>query len=174
MPDKHHKKSGSPKPEAFGRGQMPKRLTWGVLITLGVLVLAFLILKSGKPPAEPVKEQSAATNAPAPRAASSAVYEKLKGRWLRPDGEYVLQINAVDAEGKLEAAYYNPNKINVARANAFKDGPDLKVFVELRDANYPGCTYTMVYDPQRDRLSGIYYQAAIQQQFDIEFERMKD
>jgi hypothetical protein len=47
------------------------------------------------------------------------------------------------------------------------------VFVELRDTNYPGSTYTMIYDPRDDVLKGIYYQAAIQESYEIVFVRMK-
>ena len=47
------------------------------------------------------------------------------------------------------------------------------MFVELRDVNYPGSTYTLVYQPENDQLAGIYYQAALQQQFDVFFERTK-
>ena len=48
----------------------------------------------------------------------------------------------------------------------------VKVFIELRDANYPGSTYNLTYDPQSDQLQGIYYQAALQQQFEVVFLRM--
>ena len=47
-----------------------------------------------------------------------------------------------------------------------------KVFIELRDVNYPGSTYDLTYNPQADQLQGSYYQAALQQQFDVSFVRM--
>jgi len=49
----------------------------------------------------------------------------------------------------------------------------LKVFVELLDTGYPGSTCTLTYDPKTDRLSGVYYQAAIGQRFDVIFVRSK-
>ena len=49
----------------------------------------------------------------------------------------------------------------------------LQVFVELRDVNYPGSTYTLSYEPATDRLKGIYFQAVQQQQFEVEFVRKK-
>jgi hypothetical protein len=52
-------------------------------------------------------------------------------------------------------------------------GSSMKVFVELRAPNYPGSTYTLTYDPQQDRLKGIYFQAAQQQSFNVEFVRLK-
>jgi hypothetical protein len=47
------------------------------------------------------------------------------------------------------------------------------VFVELRAPGYPGSTYTLTYDPTRDQLAGIYFQAALQQRFDVVFMRMQ-
>jgi hypothetical protein len=49
----------------------------------------------------------------------------------------------------------------------------LGLFVELRDVNYPGSTYTLVYEGEKDRLVGIYYQAALRQRFNVEFVRVK-
>jgi len=50
---------------------------------------------------------------------------------------------------------------------------DHSAFVELRDVNYPGSTYTLVYQAENDRLYGIYYQAALGQMFEVEFVRAK-
>jgi len=38
---------------------------------------------------------------------------------------------------------------------------------------YPGSTYTLTYDPRRDQLEGVYFQAAMQQRFDVVFVRLK-
>jgi hypothetical protein len=100
-------------------------------------------------------------------------FQALKGRWLRPDGGYVLDIRNVDPEGRIDAAYFNPRPINVSRAGVSRQGDGMNVFVELRDTGYPGCTYTMVYNPQEDSLKGVYYQAEIQESFEIVFVRMK-
>ena len=97
----------------------------------------------------------------------------LKGRWLRPDGGYILSVKDVDAGGKMDAAYYNPRPINVSKAQATWEAATLKVFVELRDTGYPGSTYTLIYDPRTDRLGGLYYQAAMGQHFDVIFVRSK-
>lgn len=97
----------------------------------------------------------------------------LKGRWLRPDGGYILSVKDIDAGGKMDVAYYNPRPINVSKAQATREGTALKVFVELRDTGYPGSTYTLIYDPKTDRLGGVYYQAAIGQRFDVVFVRSK-
>jgi hypothetical protein len=100
-------------------------------------------------------------------------FERLRGRWVRPDGGYVLEIRAVDARGAIDAAYLNPRPINVARAEATRDGSLLQVFVELRAPNYPGSTYRLIHDPENDQLKGIYFQAVTRQTFDVVFVRMK-
>jgi hypothetical protein len=100
-------------------------------------------------------------------------FDKLNGRWLRPDGGYVLEIRSVDASGKIDAVYLNPRPISIAKAEATRDGSTPRVFIELRAPNYPGSTYTLTYDPQRDQLTGIYFQAVQQQNFDVNFVRMK-
>jgi len=100
-------------------------------------------------------------------------FQALLGRWQRPDGGYVLQITNADENGKLDAAYFNPKPIHVSRAQALREDSALEVFVELRDANYPGSTYTLRHDPAGDQLKGIYYQAALGQQFEVIFERLK-
>jgi hypothetical protein len=100
-------------------------------------------------------------------------FETLIGRWLRPDGGYILEIRAVEPSGKIDAQYLNPRPINIAKAEATRDGPELNVFVELRAPNYPGSTYTLVYDRGQDQLRGSYFQAALGQRFDVYFVRME-
>jgi uncharacterized protein (DUF2147 family) len=100
-------------------------------------------------------------------------FNTLKGRWIRPDGGYILTLKDIDPAGKMEAAYYNPKPIKVSKAQATPEGAILKVFIELRDTGYPGSTYTLIYDPKTDRLGGVYYQAAIGQRFDVIFVRSK-
>ena len=106
-------------------------------------------------------------------AASNPQFEKLIGRWQRPDGGYVLAIKSFADNGALDAAYFNPKSIHVAKAEASRDGDATKVFIELRDVNYPGSTYTLTYNPASGQLKGIYYQAAEKQRFDVAFVRMK-
>jgi len=95
----------------------------------------------------------------------------LAGKWVRPDGGYILQIRGVDNIGIMDAAYFNPDPIHVAKAAAFTEAGTTRVYVELRDVNYPGCTYTLTYDPNSDLLAGDYFQAAIQQHYEVEFIR---
>ena len=100
-------------------------------------------------------------------------FDKLKGRWQRPDGGYIVEVRSVDDTGRMDAAYFNPRQINVSKAVALRDGGVTKVFIELRDVNYPGSTYTLAYDPVSDRLAGTYYQALQQQSFDVLFARVE-
>jgi uncharacterized protein (DUF2147 family) len=124
------------------------------------------------------KTETAPPPAPATNAAPSAAtvspdLAKLVGKWERPDGGYIVEIKSVDPSGKLDAAYFNPNPINVSRAVAWREQGATKVVIELRDVNYPGSTYNLKHDPQTDQLYGQYYQAGSQQTFDIAFARLK-
>ena len=58
----------------------------------------------------------------------------------------------MDLGGKIDALYFNPRPINIAKAEATRDDSKLSVFVELRAPNYPGSTYTLVYDRMQDQL----------------------
>ena len=97
----------------------------------------------------------------------------LIGRWLRPDGGYILEIRKAAADGNLDAYYFNPRSINVHRAEAVRTGSDIKLVVELRDAGYPGSTYALLYKPVQDALVGYYYQAVTKQYFEVYFVRQK-
>ncbi len=108
---------------------------------------------------------------PTPVAAAAANIAKVKGRWLRPDGGYILAITAIDADGRAEAGYFNPSPIRVAWARVKPEGAAVKVDVELRDQNYPGCLYKLTYVPEKDHLLGTYFQAQMQQTYEVEFVR---
>lgn len=103
--------------------------------------------------------------------ALAADYRPLVGRWQRTDGSYVIEIRRVAADGTMDADYFNPRPINVARADAAMFKEHLRVDIELRDAGYPGSTYTLLYDPAKDALLGRYYQAYQRQTYDVVFVR---
>jgi hypothetical protein len=100
-------------------------------------------------------------------------YQTLQGKWLRVDGRYVIEIRSVADDGKMDAAYFNPNPINVSKARATRSDETVKVSIELQDVNYPGSTYTLSFDPREDVLEGIYFQAVQKQQFPVRFIRME-
>jgi len=104
---------------------------------------------------------------------ATADYGRLAGKWVRPDGGYTLELNEVGKDGSLKASYFNPRPINVAKAEWRRMGDRLQVFVELRDVNYPGSTYTLVYSPEKDTLEGHYYQAVQGETYTIQFRRAK-
>jgi len=105
--------------------------------------------------------------------AQAQSFDVLLGRWVRPDGGYTITIKGVDAGGKIDAAYANPNPLPFAQAVATRDGKTLKVFLELRAGGYNGSTYTLTYDPEKKILKGVYYQAVAQQKFEVYFVKVK-
>jgi len=132
--------------------------------------------EAAAPTGEPAIAPPPAVAAPDRKASASQAkpgFDVLKGKWVRPDGGYVVEVRSVDASGKMDASYANPGRINVSQAKASRDGPTVKVFIELRDVNYPGSTYNLTYDPQSDQLKGIYFQAALQERYEVFFVRMK-
>ena len=97
----------------------------------------------------------------------------LAGRWLRPDGGYVLVLSNIGDDGSLDAAYYNPKPINVALAGWRWTDNHLQVYVEFDDVNYRGSNYNLTYLEREDRMVGNYYQAMLKQNFTIQFVRQK-
>lgn len=104
---------------------------------------------------------------------AGAGLDLLKGRWVRPDGGYVITIRDIASDGKLNASYNNPTPLPFARAEASRDGEAIKLFFELRAGGYDGSTYTLTYDPKFDVLKGTYYQAVAKQKFGVYFAREK-
>ena len=97
----------------------------------------------------------------------------LHGRWVRPDGGYVISVRAVDVGGKLDASYFNPSPLPFYTAEVTREGATLKLFFELRDGGYNSSTYTLKYDVASDQLKGVYYQAVARQKFEVVFDRAK-
>ena len=98
---------------------------------------------------------------------------RLIGRWVRPDGGYVIDIRRVDPAGNLQAAYFNPRPIHVSRAQVTQKEGKSQILIELRDAGYPGATYALRYSAKHDVLVGLYHQPAVGQTFDVVFIRKK-
>ena len=104
---------------------------------------------------------------------SSDCKKELVGKWQRTDGNYQIEISNVQDEGVMVAKYYNPNPINVGKAKWELRDEKLNVYVELRDKNYPGSTYMLTYDEEKDILIGNYFQAVSSQTFDVVFARIE-
>jgi hypothetical protein len=102
-----------------------------------------------------------------------AIQEKFIGRWVRPDGGYVIHVREVKPDGSVDANYFNPNEIHVSEANvSVRKGFD-KLFIKLDDKGYPGSTYTLYYYAEKDQLAGFYHQAAVNETFEVLFIRKK-
>jgi hypothetical protein len=129
------------------------------LVLIGLLTLAFSVAMAG--------------DADAVRHIDKNDVQHIFGRWVRPDGGYMLDLKEIGKDGTLKAAYFNPNPINVYRAELGCKQGAITIFVELRDVNYPGSTYNLIYDPETDRLVGTYFQAVQKVTFNIEFMRGK-
>ena len=138
---------------------------FGLVLVCGMLATAPADAQQAAP------AQAGAT--PPPAAATASGFDVLRGRWVRPDGGYVVTVLAVDANGQLDARYSNPHVLPFAKAEATHEGKTIHVFLELQAGGYKGSTYTLVYDPQKDILEGDYYQAVIQRKFDVFFIREK-
>ncbi len=104
-------------------------------------------------------------------AKGNADYSKIVGQWVRASGGYVLDIQNVQSDGKLEAVYLNPKSINVSKARANIQTGRIELFVELRDKYYPGSYYTLTYDSKRDCLTGVYHHLGIGQNINVFFSR---
>ena len=145
----------------FLKEDSQKSLSMITLILIVSIGMVSLFLTSCKSEKKPEKEKSI----------EMVDSGKLAGRWLRPDGGYVLEIRTVHDDGRLIAGYYNPRPINVSEALWRLKDNRLQVYVEMNDINYPGSNYTLDYFPDRDMLIGAYFQAVQQQSYYVEFIR---
>jgi hypothetical protein len=161
---------------------------WRAVAALVVVAAAAVfVVRSWQSAPEPAPEAVGSTPAsrpsavPAPRATpkprktvsdTPAQYRPLLGEWVRPDGGYVLAVKDIADDGKATVGYFNPRPIKVGRAEArIEDDGALGLFVELRDRNYPGSTYTLGYDSEGDQLVGVYFQAMQRASYDVVFVR---
>jgi hypothetical protein len=146
---------------------MNNTLTTRTAALLPALAAMAFVISCGQPAEQPREAASA------PVAATAADYQPLIGRWARTDGDYMIEIKSITADGKAEAGYFNPRPINVARAEASHEDGGLRLFIELRDSGYPGCLYKLTFDKAATRLTGTYFQAAQNQTYEVIFEKMK-
>ena len=102
-----------------------------------------------------------------------AIQDKFIGRWVRPDGGYVIHVREIKPDGSVDANYFNPKEIHVSEANVSVWKGFNKLFIKLEDKGYPGSTYTLYYYAEKDQLAGFYYQAVVKETFDVLFIRKK-
>src|SRR4026209_900953 len=100
--------------------QAPQRATprWAVMGLAIVVALSVGIWWRNYKSADISAIKPAILANPAHTAASTSrpEFQKLIGRWQRPDGGYVFEVKSVAADGAMEAAYFNPKSIRVAKA----------------------------------------------------------
>jgi len=75
--------------------------------------------------------------------------------------------------GFLGTTLKDADRIGLEVLDTILSGQSGRLFIELRDAGYPGSTYELIHDPRSDLLSGVYFQAAMGQRFDVVFVRKK-
>ena len=147
-----------------------------------LFVLTAVIIFSCNQP--PVKDENILTAdnaaAPAPVAQNKPAHSGLLadknvlvGNWVRTDAPYQIKISAVEEDGNLKAGYFNPNPINVGKAMWDNKDGLLKIYVELRDENYPGSNYKLNYSAEKDALAGEYFQAVEGSTYNVAFTRVK-
>ena len=103
------------------RAQAGKRRMYAYMIKLLLTVaiitaIAFFLLRGTETVAQSTAPQTTKESVAVPGA--RAGFDRLQGRWQRPDGGYILEIREIDGSGKMVAAYFNPRPINVSRAEA--------------------------------------------------------
>jgi len=102
-----------------------------------------------------------------------AIREKLIGRWVRPDGGYVIHVKEINPDGSVVASYFNPKEIHVSEANVSVWKGFDQLFIKLDDKGYPGSTYKLYYHAEKDQLAGFYFQAVVKETFEVLFIRKK-
>lgn len=121
------------------------------------------------------QQDAAAVPANKPQAVQPVATDsgKLVGSWTRTDAPYEIRILEMNSGGNMVAGYFNPKSINVGRANWANVNGTLNVYIELRDENYPGSNYVLQYLPDKDVLTGKYFQAVEGVTYDVGFTRKK-
>ena len=135
---KKNRQAKLPLPPQAAKGRSPRLAAVFVAAAI-VLSLGIWWWKSRSvdiPSAAKALTEASAVNQTA--AETKPDFQKLTGRWRRPDGGYVVEIKSVAPDGSMDAAYFNPKSIHVAKAEASRDADATRVFIELRDVNYPG------------------------------------
>lgn len=139
--------------------------------TCVIVSLAFSLVLVGCGKGEKSNEATPAVKAAA-TVPLTAAFEKIKGKWVRGDGGYVLEFKQLLPNNTLDVAYFNPSPIHVGKARIYEERGFTKVFVELQDVNYPGSRYTLILNTDKNQLVGNYFQATQQVDYEVAFDKM--
>ena len=99
-------------------------------------------------------------------------FEVLLGRWGCP-GEGIISIKNISSTGSMQVQYFNPEPIHVTQAQAARDGTLTRVLIILRHADNLCCTFNLVYNPENDQLSGVFWQKDRPKTSEVVFHRIK-
>ena len=143
------------------------------LMLLAVFAVFLVSCKEAEEKNQEAEPQSTSSETVSPQQKTIPDKNKLIGEWTRTDASYQIKITELLDDGTMKAGYFNPKSINVSSAMwAFADGV-LKIYIELKDENYPGSNYNLIYYPERDLLAGKYFQAVERVTYDVGFTRVK-
>ena len=98
-------------------------------------------------------------------------YGILAGKWQRTDGNYLINVSDVQAEGQATVEYFNPRSIHVATAAISTEKELIKFFIKFQDKGYEGSSYRLYYFAKKDALLGYYYQAPMDKTYEVVFLR---
>ena len=143
------------------------------LMLLAIMTVFVFSCKDTQEENKATEPENTSSEIVSPQQKTIPAKSKLVGEWTRTDASYQIKITELLDDGTMKAGYFNPTSINVASAMwAFADGV-LKIYIELRDENYPGSNYNLIYDSERDLLAGKYFQAVERVTYDVGFTRVK-
>ena len=91
---------------------------FAVLAADGLVVIAAVVLYVGKQKGRQGVKDRVTPRSPVKAEEAKGDMNKLLGRWLRPDGGYIIEISKILANGRLDTRYLNPRPINVSVAEA--------------------------------------------------------
>ena len=98
-------------------------------------------------------------------------YDIIAGEWQRADADYIINISNVQADGQVMVEYFNPRSIHIDQSIISTQNKLITLFVRFQDKGYEGSTYTLFYYAEKDALVGFYYQAVVDQTYEVIFSR---
>jgi len=118
---KESSKKGNANSPAARRFPTPMAMAVVVVLAAG----GFWWRKHRQTDVAPVAAPASQTTNTSVSSEAQSSFEKLKGRWLRAEGSYIVEVRSVEASGKMNAAYFNPRSICSAQEIAGSRGPGI-------------------------------------------------
>ncbi|WP_281322931.1 hypothetical protein [Flavobacterium aestivum] len=97
----------------------------------------------------------------------------IKGLWGRTEGVGEINISEVRDNGLLKATFCNPKSINIEKAVWTNSSDVLRIYILLREDNYPGSSFSLNYIAEKDLLLGVYFDALTNISYTVSFKRVK-